>query len=153
MILSIHADNSNSRQTIGGKGGGCPVTREEKARLKNELLRIKGVTLMKEYRSRKNFKEENEAFSKNDNIDTSVCNERVEMASMSVQVFNKELLQIDRALERIERLNPDDPYGVCQECGEEITFKRLMASPFADLCISCKEGDETSNLKDPHGVF
>jgi DnaK suppressor protein len=29
-------------------------------------------------------------------------------------------------------------YGICQNCGEEISFKRLEARPVAEHCIHCK---------------
>lgn len=37
----------------------------------------------------------------------------------------------------------DDPeYGVCQECGEDIPLKRLLAMPGATLCVACKSEQE-----------
>ncbi|UCG38469.1 MAG: RNA polymerase-binding protein DksA [bacterium] len=44
------------------------------------------------------------------------------------------ITKIDRALERIE----DGTFGLCDDCGEEIDFKRLEARPVATLCIECK---------------
>lgn len=40
-------------------------------------------------------------------------------------------------------------YGVCTECDSDISFKRLLARPTADLCIACKdeaEREESSNF-------
>lgn len=48
------------------------------------------------------------------------------------------LRQIELALERIER----GDYGVCGECGELISEKRLEAVPAAELCIACKDKKE-----------
>ena len=42
--------------------------------------------------------------------------------------------KIDEALARIE----SGTYGICQECGEKISIKRLEARPVAELCIECK---------------
>ena len=39
------------------------------------------------------------------------------------------------ALKRIE----NDTYGVCAECEEEISPKRLKALPWAKYCIRCQE--------------
>ncbi len=50
--------------------------------------------------------------------------------------------KVREALKRIE----DDTFGICQECGEEIENARLLARPMTDLCIKCKE-DEESNEK------
>lgn len=48
------------------------------------------------------------------------------------------LFQIDRALGKLE----DGTYGQCESCGETIGVGRLKASPFATLCVSCKEEQE-----------
>jgi DnaK suppressor protein len=42
---------------------------------------------------------------------------------------------VQEALERVER----GTYGVCQECDEEISPKRLAALPWAKYCIRCQE--------------
>src|SRR5438552_15347194 len=46
--------------------------------------------------------------------------------------------KINRALERVD----DGTFGVCEQCGEEISIKRLEARPEATLCIRCKEDQE-----------
>jgi len=48
------------------------------------------------------------------------------------------LEKIDRALQKIEA----GEFGVCEECGEEISVKRLEARPETTLCIRCKEDQE-----------
>lgn len=45
----------------------------------------------------------------------------------------QELDKINQALERIE----NGSYGVCVECGEEISDSRLKAVPFSSVCIHC----------------
>ena len=50
----------------------------------------------------------------------------------------KLLRKIDGALGRIE----SGGYGTCEECGEEIEVKRLIARPVAGLCIECKSRQE-----------
>lgn len=46
--------------------------------------------------------------------------------------------KIQRALERID----NGTFGVCEECDEPISVKRLQARPEATLCIRCKEEQE-----------
>jgi DnaK suppressor protein len=46
--------------------------------------------------------------------------------------------KIDLALERMDV----GEYGLCEECGEEITAKRLKARPVTTLCIRCKQEQE-----------
>lgn len=45
----------------------------------------------------------------------------------------EELTRIHRALHNID----NDTYGICRECGEMISEKRLQALPGIDLCINC----------------
>ncbi len=46
--------------------------------------------------------------------------------------------KIEKALRKIE----DGSFGVCEDCGEEISIKRLEARPETTLCIRCKEDQE-----------
>ncbi len=45
------------------------------------------------------------------------------------------LKQVDSALRRIEH----GTFGICQECEEPISAKRLEAVPWARYCIPCQE--------------
>ena len=48
------------------------------------------------------------------------------------------LKKIDDALGRIK----EGEFGVCDDCGEDINMKRLIARPVTTLCIRCKEEQE-----------
>lgn len=50
----------------------------------------------------------------------------------------KLLKKTDAALDRIK----SGTYGTCEECGEEIEIKRLVARPVTTLCIDCKSRQE-----------
>lgn len=50
----------------------------------------------------------------------------------------QKILRIEEAL---RRLNAGD-YGVCEECGESIAVKRLIAMPFSLLCVRCQQQEE-----------
>ena len=43
-----------------------------------------------------------------------------------------------KALEKIDQ----GTFGVCDDCGEKISLKRLEARPETTLCIRCKEDQE-----------
>jgi DnaK suppressor protein len=45
------------------------------------------------------------------------------------------LRQVEEALDRMN----EGTYGVCDECGQVISPKRLEAVPWASYCISCQE--------------
>lgn len=51
----------------------------------------------------------------------------------------KLIVKIKEALERIEI----GSYGICEDCGEEISEERLKARPVTTLCIDCKQRQET----------
>lgn len=50
----------------------------------------------------------------------------------------KLIQKIKKAIQRTE----DGSYGVCDECGEEISESRLKARPETTLCFNCKEEQE-----------
>jgi DnaK suppressor protein len=68
--------------------------------------------------------------------------------SMEEEIFSTELRlrdrekfllgKIDEALRRIEEGVADE----CEDCGESIGFKRLLARPVTTYCIDCKEERE-----------
>jgi len=50
----------------------------------------------------------------------------------------KLIKKIQQALQRIE----DCEFGVCVECGDDISIPRLKALPMTTLCINCKSKQE-----------
>lgn len=50
----------------------------------------------------------------------------------------KLIKKIQEALTRID----DGEFGICTECGEEISIARLKARPMTTLCINCKSKQE-----------
>jgi DnaK suppressor protein len=48
-------------------------------------------------------------------------------------VAHGKIKAIDAALERLKRRE----YGICEECGEPISAKRLKALPWTRYCIHC----------------
>lgn len=50
----------------------------------------------------------------------------------------KLISKIREALDRIDK----GTYGICEECGEEISEQRLVARPVTTLCIDCKTSQE-----------
>jgi DnaK suppressor protein len=50
----------------------------------------------------------------------------------------RRLKAIEDALKRIHR----EEYGACVRCGEDINEKRLVAVPWAKMCIRCQEETE-----------
>ncbi len=48
---------------------------------------------------------------------------------------SKVLREVEEALRRIDT----EHFGVCQECEEPISLKRLNALPWAKYCVACQE--------------
>ena len=67
---------------------------------------------------------------------SSYTEKNVEMRAINRQI--KLISKIDQALKKIK----DDTYGYCEETGEPIGIKRLIARPIATLCISAQEKHE-----------
>ena len=67
---------------------------------------------------------------------SSYTEKNVEMRAINRQI--KLISKIDRALKKIK----DGTYGYCEETGEPIGIKRLIARPIATLCIAAQEKHE-----------
>jgi len=67
---------------------------------------------------------------------SSQTEKNVEMRTINRQI--KLLSKIDKAVKKIK----DDTYGYCEETGEPIGVKRLIARPIATLTIEAQEKHE-----------
>ena len=67
---------------------------------------------------------------------SSYTEKNVEMRAINRQI--KLISKIDQALKKIK----DGTYGYCEETGEPIGIKRLIARPIATLCIAAQEKHE-----------
>ncbi|MCT4641302.1 MAG: TraR/DksA family transcriptional regulator [Bacteriovoracaceae bacterium] len=56
-----------------------------------------------------------------------------------------------KKLQKTQDLMLSDEYGMCEECGSEISFTRLKARPTSTMCITCKEESEREELQSFHG--
>lgn len=55
----------------------------------------------------------------------------------SMRIMEREqnlLKKVNEALDRMKNQN----YGICEQCGEDIPYKRLKARPVTTFCIECK---------------
>ncbi len=58
--------------------------------------------------------------------------------AMSRERERRRKLQLQNIAAALRRIEQDD-YGYCNECGEEIAFKRLQFDPAATLCFNCAD--------------
>lgn len=70
--------------------------------------------------------------------DQAVMDLERELGISLLEMQNRKRQMIDEALARLD----DGTYGVCAECGVEISEKRLEAVPFAKLCVACQSRQE-----------
>jgi DnaK suppressor protein len=61
-----------------------------------------------------------------------------ELGISLLEMQNRKRQMIDEALTRLA----EGTYGLCAECGVEISEKRLAAVPFAKLCVNCQSKAE-----------
>tara|TARA_B100000700_G_scaffold64679_1_gene71377 strand:+ start:169 stop:576 length:408 start_codon:yes stop_codon:yes gene_type:complete len=97
---------------------------------KNEIIEINSKNLY--------FKEVDHEISSPDVVDqaSSQTEKTVEMRTLNRQ--RKLISKIDKAIKKIQ----DNTYGYCEETGEPIGIKRLIARPIATLCIEAQEKHE-----------
>ena len=97
---------------------------------KNEIIKSNSKSLY--------FNDIDNEISSPDIVDqaSSQTEKTVEMRTLNRQI--KLLSKIDTAIKRIN----DNTYGYCQETGEPIGLKRLIARPIATLSIEAQEKHE-----------
>ena len=92
-------------------------------------------------------KTNNEALYNNSLNDNSASADIVDQAS-SYTEKNVEMKTINRQIKLISKIDlaikkiKDGTYGFCEETGEPIGIKRLIARPIATLCIAAQEKHE-----------
>ena len=97
---------------------------------KNEILESNSKSLY--------FKDVDQESSSADIVDqaSSQTEKSVEMRTVNRQI--KLISKIDKAIKKIS----DNTYGYCEETGEPIGLKRLIARPIATLTIEAQEKHE-----------
>lgn len=104
---------------------------EERANILNHLVELEGVS------------ESELDQGGGDSVDLAA----MEITQSSIQKLGnreKKLMdKIDKALAKIEA----GDYGVCENCGEDISHGRLEARPVAQLCIDCKTEQEQNERR------
>ena len=92
-------------------------------------------------------KSNNQALYKKELDDNSTSADIVDQAS-SYTEKNVEMRTINRQIKLVSKINAalkrikDGTYGFCEETGEPIGLKRLIARPIATLSISAQENHE-----------
>jgi DnaK suppressor protein len=110
---------------------------------KSFLQKMKALLLSQKQELLKQTGQEVTVDTEGDETDEIQGNMLMEMANQLGTRNTAKLNQIQVALKRIE----EKTYGLCLDCEETIPEKRLMANPYAQLCVSCAEDREAKEKR------
>lgn len=103
----------------------------EKERIQNKLNFDKPHMNMTETNSGRD-----EVDSANDDI----------MRHSELRFATRESLYLKKLMKTLNHMDLNE-YGMCEECGEGISFTRLKARPTSTMCIVCKEESERDEMQ------
>ena len=107
------------------------------------LLDDKKASLSAEIAKTRSAEEETTEESTQDIADKAVSSYTREFLYSLTDGERNTLLHIDDALGRID----EGTYGLCMNCGQLMTEKRLNAVPWAPYCLDCQELSEKGMLQ------
>ena len=115
---------------------------QRKLKVFRERLLSKKQEILEAYTKNKTYGKEADGEATQDIADKA-ANSYTKEFLFSLSNTERDLLQqIDDALGRIESRG----FGTCAACEEEMNPKRLEAVPWARLCLSCQEKQESGLL-------
>ena len=108
--------------------------------IKQKLQEEKKQILM-ELQTQRAFNQDDSRKDVGDEVDSSV-NEQARELSLLMRDRNRDRLEAIE--EAIQRMQTGD-YGFCEECGDSIPKRRLIAMPLARMCVNCQQDQERAN--------
>ncbi len=115
---------------------------QKKTKAFRERLLQKKREILEAFRKNKNDGMEADGEATQDVADKA-ANSYTKEFLFSLSSTERDLLQmVDQALLRIDERR----FGVCTACEEEMNLKRLEAVPWAKLCLSCQQKQESGQL-------
>ncbi len=96
-----------------------------------ERIRVNFQLKKQEYESNSITGAKDEVDSANDNI----------LLAADMRFSNRESLYYKKIMKTLSKIETE-AYGMCDDCGDPITYTRLMARPTSEMCILCKEESE-----------
>jgi len=80
----------------------------------------------------------------NEQIETVQLAADREFAVRGLEHQSKTLMQVEEALQRMG----DGKFGICLDCEQPISVKRLAAVPWAAYCLRCREAHDSLEATD-----
>ena len=108
--------------------------------IKQKLQEEKKQILM-ELQTQRAFNQDDFRKDVGDEVDSSV-NEQARELSLLMRDRNRDRLEAIE--EAIQRMQTGD-YGFCEECGDPIPKRRLIAMPLARMCVNCQQDQERAD--------
>jgi DnaK suppressor protein len=118
-----------------------PIDQEFIDKMEASLLALKAEIVDNLIASNQDFKEIMEGMDSKDIVDVASDDIDRKMIEAIGSQELKRLKMIESALTRIKQ----DKYGHCIKCSKRIPQDRLIAIPYALMCIECKSEEERRN--------
>lgn len=112
-----------------------------KDRLKRHLIRMREDIVKEAKAEIKKFKSgEKKQIVETvlDDGDLSFVDLSEDISLKQLSTHRETLIKIDEALRKLD----ENTYGLCEDCGDEISLERLKIIPFATHCKDCQEKKE-----------
>jgi DnaK suppressor protein len=142
------AEKSVARKPVAKKIGNEKKALEKTGTTKDRLADLRKSLLRKKESILKEAKEEIAKYisgenkqivdTANDDGDWAQVDISEDLSLQRLSAHRKLMHNIDEALRKIS----EGTYGTCEDCGEEISEKRLMVLPTATLCVDCQANKE-----------
>ena len=109
---------------------------EQTEHFKNILFSWKKMLMSEAEKTMDHMKQDSSKLSDPNDAATQEEEFRLELRTRDRE--RKLIIKIDQALQRVD----DGLYGYCEDTGEPIGIKRLIARPIASLCVDAQERHE-----------
>ncbi|MBP5435518.1 TraR/DksA C4-type zinc finger protein [bacterium] len=70
-----------------------------------------------------------------------------EQRNRQLRLRDRDRKLINKIHETLKKIDNNE-YGICENCGCDISFERLKLRPVASLCIDCKREEEERERRD-----
>jgi DnaK suppressor protein len=115
---------------------------QKRLKVFRERLLNKKQEILEAYNKNKTYGKEADGEATQDIADKA-ANSYTKEFLFSLSNTERDLLRhVDDAISRLE----SHAFGVCAACSEDMNHKRLEAVPWARLCLSCQEKQESGQL-------
>jgi len=151
------AEEATASRSFNEKSkGDAPITLHHRKPTKPELSEFRDILLARRKQlagdvqglEAEAFSDETNIVSSNHLADSSFEQYEQEFNISMIENETEELKEIGRALEKID----GGKFGICENCGIDISIERLKAMPYTRICIHCRSKFEVEGNGEEYGV-